>query len=174
MKSFSGSSLGISKQVPSASNFQPWKIQRKPHSSLRPRNSEAPQWAQNSSSSPTCPLLSGKTTDGVSNQTRFRARTENSRASFSLTLAFLSLYRFPDIASRLMSESALFKPVIFNRVEPLNLQASKEGQRIYSKAAGQLSNRQDVPRDHFSPNGIPKSRVKYWNGYIGATPGALG
>ena len=46
LKSDSAGSLGMSTHVPSASNFQPWYTQRRPASSLRPKNSEAPRCGQ--------------------------------------------------------------------------------------------------------------------------------
>src|SRR5262252_9595841 len=54
LKSDSAGSLGMSTQVPWASNFQPWYTQRRPASSLRPKNSEAPRWGQLFCSNPTC------------------------------------------------------------------------------------------------------------------------
>jgi len=45
----------------------------------------------------------------------------------------------------------------------INWILSREGQTIYSKASGQLSNMRGVPRDHLSPDGIPKPGGKYWN-----------
>src|SRR5713226_4330997 len=45
-KSDSVGSFGISMHCPLVSNFQPWYTQRRPASSLRPKNSEAPRWGQ--------------------------------------------------------------------------------------------------------------------------------
>src|SRR5579859_2531413 len=50
----------MSIQLPPASNFQPWYTQRRPLSSLRPKNSEAPRCGQLLATSPTLPLLSLK------------------------------------------------------------------------------------------------------------------
>src|SRR6266851_7954147 len=52
----------MSTHWPSASNFQPWYTQRSPHSSLRPRKSEAWRCGQRSSRSPMRPRLSRKAT----------------------------------------------------------------------------------------------------------------
>src|SRR5690242_21404803 len=38
--------LGMSTQLPPTSNFQPWYTHRKPHSSLRPKKSDAPRCGQ--------------------------------------------------------------------------------------------------------------------------------
>jgi hypothetical protein len=53
-------SEGMSTQLPSTSYFQPWYEQRSPHSSLRPKKSEAVRWLQNSSRSPIRPRESRK------------------------------------------------------------------------------------------------------------------
>ncbi|WP_245242404.1 hypothetical protein [Streptomyces sp. NEAU-H3] len=45
-------SEGTSTHCPVMSYFQPWYGQRRPEPSLRPNHSEAPRWAQNSSTSP--------------------------------------------------------------------------------------------------------------------------
>src|SRR5689334_20252881 len=52
----------ISTMLPSTSNFQPWYRQRSPHSSLRPKTSEAPRCGQCSGSTPSLPLESRNTT----------------------------------------------------------------------------------------------------------------
>jgi hypothetical protein len=49
---------GSSTHCPVRSNFQPWYEQRMPHSSFRPKYSDAPRCAQNSSISPGRPALS--------------------------------------------------------------------------------------------------------------------
>src|SRR4051794_32464356 len=45
----------MSRHVPSTSNFQPWYTQRRPPSSLRPKNREAPRCGHACSSKPTLP-----------------------------------------------------------------------------------------------------------------------
>src|SRR5215216_4786065 len=71
LKSDSGGSLGMSTQVPSVSNFQPWYTQRKPFSSLRPKNSDAPRCGQLWLTSPTRPLVSrNETRSSPSKRTR--------------------------------------------------------------------------------------------------------
>src|SRR5262245_67709 len=52
----------MSTQRPDTSNFQPWYGQRRPHSSLRPKKSEAPRWGQLAGRRPTSPRVSRKTT----------------------------------------------------------------------------------------------------------------
>ena len=52
----------MSTHRPSASNFHPWYTQRRPHSSLRPKNRSAPRCAQRRSTSPTRPLESRNAT----------------------------------------------------------------------------------------------------------------
>jgi hypothetical protein len=58
----SAGSETISSTLPSTSIFQPWYRQRSPHSSLRPKNSEARRCGQNSSITPTRPSVSRNTT----------------------------------------------------------------------------------------------------------------
>ena len=73
----SGDSSGsdaMATQLPSTSNFQPWYRQRNPHSSLRPKTSEALRCGQSSSSNPSRPSLSRK-------QTYFRP-TASTRSGF--------------------------------------------------------------------------------------------
>jgi hypothetical protein len=43
LKLLSAGSDGMSTQAPVVSNFQPWYTQRRPSSSLRPKNIEAPR-----------------------------------------------------------------------------------------------------------------------------------
>ena len=57
LKSDSAGSLGMSTQWPAASNFQPWYTQRRPSSSLRPKNSDAPRCGQLFWISPMLPVL---------------------------------------------------------------------------------------------------------------------
>src|SRR5712691_6066394 len=52
--------LGISTQLPSTSNFQPWYTQRRPHSSLRPKNNGALRCGQKASTMAALPLVSLK------------------------------------------------------------------------------------------------------------------
>jgi len=54
--------VGASTQAPEVSNFQPWYTQRRPQSSLRPRNMSAPRWGQRGSTRPTAPRESRKAT----------------------------------------------------------------------------------------------------------------
>src|SRR5207249_6617798 len=62
LKALSAGSLGMSIHWPDTSNFQPWYTQRIPHSSLRPKNSDAPRCGQLAASSPTRPRVSRKAT----------------------------------------------------------------------------------------------------------------
>src|SRR4051812_7325499 len=55
LKLDSAGSDGMSTQLPSTSNFQPWYTQRRPSSSLRPKNIEAPRWGQEFWITPTAP-----------------------------------------------------------------------------------------------------------------------
>ena len=56
----SGSTFGMSMHLPSTSYFQPWWMQRRPHSSLRPKNRFERRCAHQGSIKPTRPLLSRK------------------------------------------------------------------------------------------------------------------
>ena len=58
----SSGSFGMSTQRPVTSYFQPWYEQRSPHSSLRPKKSDAPRCGQLAASSPTSPRVSRNAT----------------------------------------------------------------------------------------------------------------
>src|SRR6185436_14429553 len=67
LKLLSAGSDGMSTQAPVTSNFQPWYTQRRPSSSLRPKNIEAPRCGQAFGITPTAP-------DVVRNAMRFSPR----------------------------------------------------------------------------------------------------
>ena len=101
------------------------------------------------------PILLGPS-GGMSNQMRKRG------------LKFEILTEWKDIGAFINSGSG--GVMLFNKAPHpnaatvfINWILSKEGQTIYSKASGQLSNMRGVPRDHLSPDGIPKHGGKYWN-----------
>ena len=65
-------SAGMSWQLPSTENFQPWYTQRRPPSSLRANTSGAPRCGQAWSTSPTRPALSRNATrSSPSRRTRY-------------------------------------------------------------------------------------------------------
>ena len=78
--------VGMSTHRPSASNFQPWYTQRRPHSSLRPKNRSAPRCAQRRSTSPTRPLVSrNATSSSPSTVTRTGAPSGSGTSRLSST-----------------------------------------------------------------------------------------
>ena len=101
------------------------------------------------------PILLGPSS-GILNQLRKRG------------LKFKVLYEWKDIGAFINSSSGT--TMFFNKAPHpnaatvfINWILSKEGQTVYSKASGQLSNRLDVSTDHLSPDLIPKPGRKYWN-----------
>src|SRR3979409_140993 len=68
----------MSLQLPSTSNFQPWYTQRRPASSLRPKNSDAPRCGQLLARRPTLPMESRK---AMSCSPRRRTRTGSESAA---------------------------------------------------------------------------------------------
>src|SRR3979409_821996 len=82
----------MSLQLPSTSNFQPWYTQRRPASSLRPKNKLAPRCGQLLASRPTLPLLSLKAIN-CSFSSRTRTGSESGRGNSEASMAGSQYWR---------------------------------------------------------------------------------
>ncbi len=80
-----GGLAGVSRHRPAASNFQPWKGQRRPSPSLRPKDRSAPRCGQSRSSRPKLPSAFVNSTKSCpSRRTAFTGRTPMAGSSAGL------------------------------------------------------------------------------------------